>query len=422
MTPRSDSDNPRFPADAYRQGLRLYRQGSYGQAAEALSKVPWTGDPAGAVAKYYHGMSYRALGASALREGKLDEAERHLAAAARSLGKEGDLPSTLACLYAGAGRAEDCARQTEKALAARGDDVRAWIRHAQAQWRSARGEDAQATLRQALRRLGDQAELHNQMGLFLAGRGHWAQARDAFAQAIQADCSNADAYRYHALAAAALNDTPTALRSLQRAYELQPNDLVLAHQLALTAKAASEQGHPVVIRLPEPSTEMPTSQMGQLARYVTTEGDFVDAFLALPASAIDGELFAVLDAALQTALAEHGDYADLHLRASQVLARLDRLEEAMHHARAAVAINGRYVRALLHLAGLCAQTGQADQAVEHLEQAIAGGADWVDVHCRAGELLASLGRGTEARAHLERALELQPGCDQATRAMSALAA
>ncbi len=45
----------------------------------------------------------------------------------------------------------------------------------------------------------------------------------------------------------------------------------------------------------------------------------MDAFLALPPSEVDAELFGVLEAALQTALAEHGDYADLHLRASAVL-------------------------------------------------------------------------------------------------------
>jgi tetratricopeptide (TPR) repeat protein len=328
----------------------------------------------------------------------------------------------LADRYARTGRGTDCIRQTEKSLATSGDDVHTWLRHAQAQWRSGRREEAQMTLRQALRHLGAQADLHNQLGLFLAAQGRWTEAQESFAQAIQADCSNPDAHGYHALASAVLNDGTTALRSFQRAYELRPGDMVLAHRLALAAKAAEQQGHRVVIRLPEPTTAPSRSQMGQLARYLTLEGDFVDAFLVLPPSEIDTELFGVLEAALQTALAEHSDYADLHLRTSAVLTRLDRLEEAIHHARSAVAINGRYIRARLHLAKLCTEASLQDEALEHLEQAIACGADWADVHCAAAELMLPRGRMQEAQQHLARALQLNPHYTRAAEAMARLAA
>lgn len=417
-----DGNNTQPWADPYRQGLRLYRQGRYDQAAEVLSTVPERSNLAGAVARYYQGLSHRALGAQAMAQGDLAAAERHLAAAAGFLGREGDLPGYLACLYARTGRLDACLRQTDKALAAGGADVRAWLRHAQAQWCAERRDEAQMTLREGLRRLGDQVDLCNQVGLFLAAQGRWTEAREAFARAVQADCSCPGAHENLGLAAAATGDTRAALRAFQRAYELRPSDMVLAHRLALAAKAVAEQGEAVVVRLPEPESRPSASQMVHLARYVTVEGDFVDAFLALPPSDVDAELFGVLEAALQTAITRHGDYADLHLRASALLERMGRPDEAMGHARAAVKINGRYVRAHLHLGKLCAEAGLDDETLEHLEQAIGCGADWADVHCTAAELLRSRGRTAEASRHLKRALQLNPRYQRAADVMASLAA
>jgi tetratricopeptide (TPR) repeat protein len=278
------------------------------------------------------------------------------------------------------------------------------------------------TIRQAVRRFGDHVDLHDQMGLFLAAQGRWPEAREAFSQAVQADCSRPRAHEHLGLAAAATGDIAAAVRSLQRAYELRPNDMVLAHRLALAAKAVAQSGESVVIRLPEPAAKPTASHMASLARYVTAEGDFVDAFLALPPSEVDPELFGVLEAALQTALAQHSRYADLHLRASAVLHRMGRSPEAMTHARTAVQINGGYVRARLHLGKLCAEGGLDAEAIEHLEASIACGADWADVHCAAAELLGRRGRTREARRHLTRALQLNPRYERAAEAIAALAA
>jgi tetratricopeptide (TPR) repeat protein len=419
---RSEDRRNADGASPYRQGLKLYHQGRYAEAAEVLSQVPPQGDLAGAVARYYRGMSHRALGQQAMQRGDLATAEKHLAAAAQFLGREGDLPGYLACLYAHARQPDACVRQTDKALAAGPDDVRTWLRHGQAQWRSGLRDQAQMTIRQALRRCGDHVDLHDQMGLFLAAQGRWAEARQAFEQAVQADCSRAGAYEHLGLAVAATGDVQAAMRSLQRAYELRPSDMVLAHRLALAAKAVTQAGQAVVIRLPEPRARPTASQMASLARYVTVEGDFVDAFLALPPSEVDAELFGVLEAALQTALAQHGRYADLHLRASAVLHRMGRAEEAMTHARTAVQINGHYVRARLHLGKLCAEGGLDSEAIEHLEAAIAGGADWADVHCTAADLLSRGGQTRQARRHLRRALKLNPRYERAAEAIAALAA
>ncbi len=126
-------------------------------------------------------------------------------------------------------------------MATGGDDVRTWLRHAQAQWRTGRRDEAQMTLRQALRRFGDQAELHNQMGLFLAAQGRLAQAREASPRPSRPTAPAPRRTSTWAWPRRRLNDVQAALRSFQRAYELRPSDMVLAHRLALAAKAADQR-------------------------------------------------------------------------------------------------------------------------------------------------------------------------------------
>ncbi len=408
--------------NAYRCGMRQYHRRRYDRAVKALAKAEQEGGLTAMMARYYGALSHRAIGVQAMQAGRFDEAESHLRTAAERLGGDGDLTGFLARVYARTGRFSDCSRKTDKALSAKKNDAAAWLAHAQAQWRNGRREDAQITLRSALRQCGNDARLLMQMGLFLGGEGQWAEARERFFEATQADCADPDAHYYHALAAAATGDACQAVRSLQRAFELRPNDLILAHRLSLAAKAAALQGQEVPIRLPEDRAARDGSQMAQLAAYITSEVDFVDAFLSLPPSEVDGELFGVLAGALETALAEHPRYADLHHRASAVYRRLARADKALEHATAAVEINGRYVQARLNLARLYADSDNSAEALEHAERTIASGGDWPDAHCLAGELLMRLGRKADARRHLERALELNGNYSRAAEALASLAA
>jgi len=406
----------------YQRGIRQYHKCRYDRAVRFLAQAEKQKGLTAVIARYYRALSHRAIGLQAMEAGRFNEAERHLRTAADCLGREGDLAGFLARLYARTGRLADCSRETDKALACRSDDARAWLAHAQALWRSGRREEAQLTLRSALRRCGEDAGLLVLLGLFLAAQGRVAEARGQFLRATHADGTSVEAHHFLGLAAAAMTDCRQAVRSLQRAFELRPNDLLLAHRLAMAARAAARQGHEVSIRLPETALAQNGTQMGSLARYITAEVDFVDAFLSLPVSEIDGQLFGVLAGALETALGDHPQYADLRHRASEVYRRLGQTAKALEHARAAVAINGGYVQARLQLARLCAESGAAAEAIEHAEQAIARGGDWPDAHCLAGELLVRAGRNDEARHHLERALKLNAGLSRAAETLASLAA
>ncbi len=409
-------------ADHYTHGLLLYREGNYEQAIGELEPLIGDNDIASRLAEYYHALSQRALGLEALLAGKFDLAERRLRTAASVIGKDADLSAHLAGLYARTGRFDRCSDEMEKDLAAHPNAVQSHRKFAQALWRQGLRPQAHMALRSALRRFGSSSELYIQEGLFLAAEDRFGEARKAFESAVECDCTSAEAHGYLGLAAAVEKDATSAFRSFQRALELNPNDVSLAHRLAVSARAAESEGYHVVIQLPETYASTNVSQIRQLASYVVQEPDFVEAFLKLPPSDVDAELFEMLLGVVQMAISEHPDYADLHHHSGRILHRLGRTENAIIQARKAIEINPRYVQALILLGELHASQGRTREAIEYLQRAISSGGDWPDIHCLAAELMGSCGRNSTARGHLERALALKAGYPRARRALESLAA
>ena len=376
----------------------------------------------GNVARFYAAMSQRAMGIEALREERFEEAEKHLLAAARSIGSEADLSGHLASLYAQTGRHDMCVAAMERAEHTSRADLSFCRKLAQARWRAGKRAEAYMTLTAALRELGPDSRLYVQLGMFYAAEERYDQAHKAMVNAVETDCSNGDAHFHLGLIEAAQGRAQAAVRLFQRAFELCPGDLMLAYHLALAAKAASQQGHQVVLRLPEPGQAPSDSHIRQLARYITNEPAFIEAFLSLPASAIDCELFEVLAGIVQMALDEHRDYADLNYYCSGIFHRLGRLELAINYARRAIQINPSYVQALLQMGGLCGQGHRRSEATKYLQRAIACGADYPDVHFRLAELMLHGQAPAAARKHLNRALQLNPHYAPAAKALASIAA
>lgn len=409
--------------DRYRQGLKLYCSGRLDEAADLLSELRECKELVGRLGRYYEGLARRSMGIDAIQAGQFDQAERHFRSAVTCIGRRADLTEYLCGIYARGQRFDRCADELDKSVQAGDTAPQSWRKLAQAQWQAGRREQAFMTLTQALRHLGPQGPLLMQLGLFHAAEERFDEACKALAHAARIDCARPETHYYLALASVAAGDLRQAVRSFQRAWELRPEDIALAMQLAIAARAADQSGHTVVVRPPQDMRAVTAdSHVRQLAAYVQSEPDFVDALLALPAGDADGELFCLLACVLQTALAEHDDYADLHHRAGRVMVRLGRIEPAFAHARRAVELNPCYAQGLIHLAGLCASVGRREEAVAHLDAAIRCGADWPDVHCLAGELLLQDDKPRRARKHLVRALELKDGYARAADALAALAA
>jgi len=418
----SPNEQPGSGAERYMRGVELYRGGNHAQAVAALKPLLSRSDLVGQMAKFYSGMAHRATGMEALRRGEFDRAERHLKLAVEAVGRDADLAAYLASIHAHTGRQELCLKETENALTEQCKRTSPWRRLAQAQWRAGRRPEAYMTLHHALRRLGGKVELHLQLGLFHAAEEHFAEARACFTQAAEADCTSADAHYYLGLAAAAQGDVTSAARSLQRAFGLRPNDLVLAYQLALAARAAGQDSIQVALPAPEPILATSGSEVRQLAEYVAAEPDFVGAFLALPETQADTELFNLLVGVLRTALAAHPRRADLHLHLSRALDRVGQTKPAVHHAGKATEINPRYVHAFVQLARLHAKADRPAEALQAAQRAIASGGDWPDVHFLAAELLRRCNATHEAARHLRRALQLNPDYTPAAEALTSLAA
>ena len=403
--------------------MALYQQGQYAEAVKRLLRVTGQGDLVAKLSRYYTGMSFRAMGLEELRGGRYRVAEDYFRQAMNLLGTESELTGFLASALARQGQFESCTREMEKLTRRQDASVAEWRKLALAQWQSGRRDEAYMSLQQALRLLGEAAELHLQLGMFYASEEKMAPAREQLTRAAELDASSADAHYSLGLVAAACQDLRLAVRSFQRAFALRPGDVMLAYQLSLAARAAAEHGFHLVVQLPDPSeTAAEATQASQLARYVVDEADFIEAFLELPPSDVDAELFDMLAKVLTVAIEEHAEYADLHLNLSRVLLRLGRREDALQAGLRTAAINPTFVRALVHVAQIHASLGQPAAAMVRLNEAIAAGADYPDVHVLAGELMKELEHPEEARRHLERALELNDGYLRAAEALEHLAA
>jgi Flp pilus assembly protein TadD len=373
------------------------------------------------MAVFYAAMSNRALGIEAMRTCDFLQAERYLGAAVRGIGNRADLTTYLTACYAMNQRFDRCAHEMEKTAESNGGPTE-WRKLAQAQWRAGMKEQALMSLSKATRLFGDDHRLQLQLGLFHAAEERYDQAFTHISNAVRNDCDNATAHYYLGLTAAAQGDGQQALRSFQRSFDLEPDNLLIARQLSMAAGVVHQAGVRFVLRIPESPSEQESTPARQLARYVTQDSELSEALLRLPESEVDNDLFGVLANVLAIALEDHGGYADLHYYASRTHERLGDIARASDHARAALEINPKYVRARMQMADLCERTARTDQAAEHITRAIEYGADWPDVHLHAADLLTKCKRAQRAKRHLLRALELKPDYTQAHQALASLAA
>ncbi|MHC4984841.1 MAG: tetratricopeptide repeat protein [Planctomycetota bacterium] len=406
---------------AYAQAVELYRSGQYGQAIARLGDLRDEQGAVGSMARFYEGMSHRALGLTAMGHGRHAEAETHLKAATQLIGTEADLSVYLARLYAKTNRPEACCQELDRAVAS-SPSPETFGQLARAQWQAGRRDEAQMTLQAALRRFPADGGLLIQLGQFHAAVGRYAEAQWTFRRAVADDCDNADAHYHLALVYAAQHNVAASVRAFQRAFDLRSDDLLIGYQLAVAARAAGATGVRVALRLPDDQADESVSEIAHLARFVAREPAFLDGMLSLPPSATDADLFGLLLGVVKTALRDHPDYADLRYYCSRILQRLDRIDEAGHEVRAALEINPSYVKALLHSAALCETQGAVTEAVDLLQRAIECGADYADVHFRLAKLLVQAGAARNAQDHLQQALAKNDRYDVARQELDRLAA
>lgn len=346
----------------YIRGTALYDQGSYAEAQEALAPIARGRGLLGRFGRYYLGRCLLARAVAAAATGALDDAGAAVRRVAELVGGRADLAGYLAGLYA---------RHVEIAHDGPELDTEDRLRReAIALAREGRTNDALDALRTALDAQPQSAPLHLTAGMVLTWQDRLDEAAEQFHHATQCDCAYTEAYRCLGRCHAAAGRFDVAAGLLRRALSIDPGDLALVHEALAAARAAG-----VSLTLPVGVGTPREADLDRLAALVEAESDFVEALLALPAGAADGEIFAVLGSVMDVVLAHHAGYADMHYRQALLQRRLGRLDRALAHAERAVAINGGDVQARF-LAGSLLVESDPTVAADHLRRAVsAGGQD-----------------------------------------------
>jgi tetratricopeptide (TPR) repeat protein len=102
------------------------------------------------------------------------------------------------------------------------------------------------------------------------------------------------------------------------------------------------------------------------------------------------------------------DYANAHYNMANLLARAGQLKEAIDQYRWTLRIHPNDADAHFNLGLILAEAGQPTQAVDEFQVALQLEPDFADVHAELGYVLTDLGRVSEAITHMEQATKLKP--------------
>jgi len=297
------------------------------------------------------------------------------------------------------------------------------IRQALSRAEAGEAENAIQFLREAIAQDKESAELHYQLGTLLAARGDYDEAEARFGQAINIDPNHTESLVSLALCCGVRHATSDALRYLQRAQARRPQDARIGLLLAQAAKAVHQRGYRVAAQGTIPEDDPASDRRGihELTRLVRAEPEFVEAFLALPETEVDGRVFEVL-ADVVGVLWDRapGDPHLAHLL-GRLHDRLGRWDDAIVCQENAVAIDAWFTKALIELGRLYLQTDRDEDAIARLEQAISAGADYPDVHYLLGNAYQARGEVKRAQMAYRTALALNENYADARRALEAIA-
>lgn len=409
----------------YRQGVAAFAAGRYTEAISLLE--PLAGGAYGAMqllSRYYLGRAHYLRAVELFRQRRFDQAAAHFQTSARVNPSGQGLGGFLTACFVGSGRYDLAVAELEKMIKARPDDTDTRVRLALAQYKKGDMLAATATLRDGLSRQPTHPELNYQLGVLMAAEDQLAEAERYFDRALAADSKHVRALERLSQCYGVNGRYQRALDYIQRAQHLDPTDSRIAMQLNLLARALNEQGQPTEIdwRQYQDGTCGDLRTLDRLGELVIREPDFVEAFLSLPTTEMDEEVFSMLALVLERTLDAYPEYADLHYHCGEVYRRLHRQDKAITHAERAVELNPRYINALLLLARLYSQTDRQQDGVLRLEQAITAGADYPDVYYLLGQLAQECGQNDRARDAYRRALALKDDYQAARKALTDLPA
>ncbi len=296
------------------------------------------------------------------------------------------------------------------------------IRAAHAQWSADCPDEAVMTLRRAIQVNPENAELHFQLGTFLASNDQLEEAELRLTQALSIDRNHVDAHVSLALTCGVRLDPKQAFNLLRHAQSLRPDDARIATLLTHSVRAAAQQGYAVTVSATVQGTShaLPNAWIEQIATIVQRDPEFIDAFLSLPQESVNVCVYENLLRTLEQALQHLPEHAELHYHCGRVLDRLDRPFEAIKQNERAIDLDPTCIRAFIELGKLYQKTNRKADATSRLEEAVRAGADYADVHFLLGNLYRDQGRILKAKKAYRSAIALNKRYEKAKQALSAL--
>jgi tetratricopeptide (TPR) repeat protein len=247
---------------------------------------------------------------------------------------------------------------------------------------------------------------YNNLGYYLANRGHIAEAMENYQKALAINPSYEDALNNMGYALAGQKRNAEAIPYYERALRVRPNHVEVNNNLG---NALSEIG-----RLDE------AIQHYRIA--LKEKPDHADAHNNLGiALAMQGKLDEAIPH-FRDAIRFKPDYASAHSNLGNALAAQHNLAEATQEYFRSLELNPKDAQAHNNLGNVLAEQGKLDQAVNHYEQAIKLNSDNPEAHFNLGMALLRQGKRDEAIAHYREALRLRPEYPEAQRQLEALGA
>ncbi|MCB9857598.1 MAG: tetratricopeptide repeat protein [Phycisphaerales bacterium] len=411
--------SPAEAAALYREGLAAFEASDYERAIAQLSQIDDSCSVSSTLAKFYLGQSHLKFGIELMNAGKHVVAVHHFNSARRLNPDAAGLSRYLATCYAAQRKFDMAADELDRSPDADVDASTQAIRLAHAMARNGQIQNGIETLIKAIDDAPHRIDVRRHLGMMYAAAEQYVDAVCVFQEAVDLAPLDAELRRSFGMALAASEDHAEAAEHLAIAMKLRPNDAYLGMLLAM----AMEAGRTTCVKVridPETDNLTPTDDrsIDSLSELIVSEPDFVEAFLALPQTGVDDDIFSLMAGVLERALASHPEFADLHYHCARVYQRLGRTDDAIDQANRAVEINPRYVQALIQLGQLYASRDDALEARERLGQAILFGGDYPDVHYLLGELYRKEGDRRNAADSYRRALAINEHYGRAREALA----
>ena len=406
----------------YQRGMVAYRAERYVEAIRCLTPLLEPGSGVNElICRFYLGQAHYHVAMDDYDAGRYREATRHFQVAARLNPTGGGLPNYLAQCYVRMRNFDLAAHAYESMLAETPEDPDKRVSYALMLWKEGRIVQAISTLQEGLHASPESTELHYHLGVLLAADGELADAERSFTTVLVLDPDHVNALERMAQCHAALGRSESARACLIRAHELAPGNARVAWQLSLLAgDPLRDEPAPALGRRLKDRLDPQEQVFQQLGEAIVEEPEFIEAFLDLPESAVDEELFSTLATVFEKALERYPEYADLHYHCGQIYRRLRRLDDAIAHTESAVQVNPEFVNGLILLARLYAQTDKPANAAARLQDALTAGAEYPDVYVLLGRMRQLQGDQRAAREAYEHAVELDGNYDEAREALAAL--